>query len=90
MTDSLNTFTTARKRLSFKTTKRRLSPETLKPVEQYEPHRTKNSRPCSQGFAERRQRKTLKREEQKYWLKLQRRGKAFAIPIETSPVTIQG
>ncbi|KAK6728725.1 hypothetical protein RB195_006021 [Necator americanus] len=76
---------------SFKTTTRRLSLEALKlrglSLEQQEPQGTKNSRP---SFAEMRLRKTLKGEEQKCWLKLQRRGKASATPFETSPVARRG
>ncbi|KAK6749060.1 hypothetical protein RB195_001585 [Necator americanus] len=83
----------AKKAESFKTTKRRLSLETLELIASWEHHEsqgTKNSRPCLQGFAERRSRKTLKREEQKCWQKLQRRGKASAIPVDTSPVASRG
>ncbi|KAK6736269.1 hypothetical protein RB195_019131 [Necator americanus] len=47
-------------------------------VELHELQATKNSRPSSQGFAERRKRKTSKREEQRCWLKLQRHDRAFA------------
>ncbi|KAK6762952.1 hypothetical protein RB195_023600 [Necator americanus] len=81
----------AKKAERFKTTKGRLSLETLELIRQRRAARTAgNSRPSSQSFAERRQRKTSRREEQKCWLKLQRRGKASASSVETSPVARQG
>ncbi|KAK6761451.1 hypothetical protein RB195_022499 [Necator americanus] len=79
----------AKKAESFKTTKRRLSLETLELIRQRGAARAARNqeltselaRLCREAIKE-----DLKEEEQKCWLKLQRRVKASAIPVETSPV----
>ncbi|KAK6737642.1 hypothetical protein RB195_020011 [Necator americanus] len=73
----LNTFTTAKKAESFKTTKRRLSLETLELIRQRGAARAAGNQELTPELARlcREAIKEEKREEQKCWLKLQRRKK---------------
>ncbi|KAK6733446.1 hypothetical protein RB195_017283 [Necator americanus] len=78
----------AMKAESFKTTKRRLSLETLELIRQRRAAQELTSelaRLCREAI-----KKTSKREEQKCLLKLQRRGKPSAMPVEISPVARRG
>ncbi|KAK6727796.1 hypothetical protein RB195_005461 [Necator americanus] len=83
----------AKKAESFKTTKRRLSLETLELIRQRGAARAAGSQEltseltklCREAIKE-----DLKERKAEGRLKLQRRGKASAMPVETSPVARRG
>ncbi|KAK6763712.1 hypothetical protein RB195_024151 [Necator americanus] len=82
----------AMKAKSFKTTKRRLSLETLDLIRQRRRSRAASNQElmCQlRRLWREATKKTLKREEQKCWLKLQRRDRAFVMPVETSSIEKQ-
>ncbi|KAK6767037.1 hypothetical protein RB195_026538 [Necator americanus] len=89
MTGSLNTLTTARRRLSFKSTKRRLSLETLELIRQRGAARAAGNqeftselaRFCREAIKE-----DLKERRAEVLAEAAEAGKAFARPVETSPV----
>ncbi|KAK6738215.1 hypothetical protein RB195_020366 [Necator americanus] len=82
----------AKKAESIKTTKRRLSLETLELIRQRGAARAAGNQELTSELA-RLCREAIKKDfkgEQKCWLKQQRREKASAMPAETSPVARQG